>query len=131
MYPVYPDQPHPAASQPQDQPQQWLQPAAHAPQAYYPPQPMMMQPMQPYPAQAYPQAWQPAPPMPAYPYVHPMQPYAGQYYPPQPSFAYAMQDARPAPVIDQEAIDEIRASLHEFREALRELSESRPRRRIF
>ena len=130
MYPVYSDQPLPAASQPQDQPQHWLQPLAQAPQGHYPPQPMM-QPMPLYPAQAYPQIWQPAPPMPAYPYVHPMQAYPGQYYPPQPSFGYAMQDARPAPVIDQEAIDEIRASLHEFREALRELSESRPRRRIF
>ncbi len=128
MQPFYPDQAF-ASEQQHDQPQQWLQPAGYPPQSYAP-QPMM-QPLPPYPPQAYPQAWQPAPPMPPYPYVHPMQQYAGHPYPPQPSFAYATQEARPAPVIDQGAIDEIRASLHEFREALRELAESRPRRRIF
>jgi hypothetical protein len=137
MYPAYPEQPFQAAPQPQDQSRQWLQPVGHyPPQPYAPP---MMQPTPPYPPQpyppawpqqhAYPQAWQPAPPMPSYPYALPMQAYAGQFYPPQPAFAPPMQDAGPA--IDHSALDEIRASLHEFREALRELAENRSRRRIF
>lgn len=121
----YPDQSYPQSQQPQEQPQ-WLQPADYP---SYPPQP----PVQYYPPiyphqQAYPQAWQPAPPAP-YPYLQPAPAHAGQFYPPQPAFPYPPQDAGPA--IDRNALDEIRASLHEFREALRELAESRPRRRIF
>jgi uncharacterized protein involved in exopolysaccharide biosynthesis len=132
MHPAHPDQFNALAPQrPQSQPQQWVQPGY--PPQFYPPQPAMQPvpsyPASPYPQQhAHPQAWQPAPPMP-YPYVHPMQAYAGQFYPPQPSFAYPPQDAGPA--IDHDALDEIRASLQEFREALRELAESRSRRRIF
>jgi uncharacterized protein involved in exopolysaccharide biosynthesis len=127
MYPVYPDQ-HTAPAHPQ-QPQ-WLQPADYPP---YPPQPFAQAAPQYYPPSyppqhAYPQAWQPAPP---YPYAHPMQAYPGPFYPPQPAFAPPMQDAGPGQAIDRGALDEIRASLHEFREALRELAETRTRRRIF
>jgi hypothetical protein len=139
MYPVYPDQPYPfAPQQPQTQSHHggpaYAPPAqtmpAHAPAGYppqfYPPQ-QAMQPLPPYP-----QAWQPVP---TYPYPQQPQSYAGQFYPPQPAFAQfgfaqPVQDAWRQPAIDQGALDEIRASLHEFREALRDLAENRPRRRI-
>lgn len=140
MYPAYPDQPHPQSRHPHGQ--QWPQPAEYPP---YPPQPQSAMPpavqyyAPPYPPQlayppqhAYPQAWQPAPPMPAYPYPQASPAYAGgQHYPPQPSFGYPPQEPGPAQAIDRSTLDEIRASLHEFREALRELAESRSRRRIF
>jgi uncharacterized protein involved in exopolysaccharide biosynthesis len=140
MYPVYSDQPYALAPQQPQAPSHHGAPAyappaqampAHAPAGYppqvYPPQ-QMMQPLPPYP----PQTWQPVP---AYPYPQQPQSYAGQYYPPQPAFAQPafappVQDAWPQPAIDQDALDEIRASLHEFREALRDLAENRPRRRI-
>ena len=109
---------------------------------------------QPYPyaqPMGYPQAqpWQPQPPA-GYPYARAMAPYAGQMaypsqlaaaaYPEQP--ASPQQGAQPqapsaeAPrspegVEQQAPIEEIRASLREFREAVRELTESRARRRYF
>jgi uncharacterized protein involved in exopolysaccharide biosynthesis len=46
---------------------------------------------------------------------------------PQPPVA----EEQPVPIGQQAQIDEIRASLHEFREAVRELTESRSRRRYF
>ena len=137
MYPAYPDPSYPPARQLQSPPQgqpQWFQPAeypAYPPQPFAPPAPQYYPPSWP-PQQAYPQAWQPAPPMPSYPYPQPvaapMPPYAGQFYPPQAPYPYPPQDTGPA--FDRGALDEIRASLHEFREALRELTETRGRRRI-
>ncbi|MCZ8546472.1 Wzz/FepE/Etk N-terminal domain-containing protein [Mesorhizobium qingshengii] len=102
----------------------------------------------------YPQAqqpWQPQTQPPAgYPYARAMAPYAGQMlYPPQSAAvpypqppASPQQAAQPhapsaeAPhspedVEQQAPIEEIRASLREFREAVRELTESRARRRYF
>jgi succinoglycan biosynthesis transport protein ExoP len=97
-------------------------PYPHAQQASYP----QMQP------------WQAQPPA-GSPYTQ--APYAGHMpYPPQPAApqppAYA---APPSPEPDSQAqegaeqapIEEIRASLREFREAVRELTESRARRRYF
>ena len=84
------------------------------------------------------QPWQPQPPA-GSPYAQ--APYAGHVpYPPQavapqpPAYA-----APPSPEPDHQAeesaeqapIEEIRASLREFREAVRELTESRTRRRYF
>ncbi|WP_256753910.1 GumC family protein [Mesorhizobium sp. Mes31] len=109
---------------------------------------------QPYPyaqPMGYPQAqpWQPQPPA-GYPYARAMAPYAGQMpYPTQPAAAaYPQQPASPQQVAQPHApsaeaprspedverqapIEEIRASLREFREAVRELTESRARRRYF
>jgi len=108
--------------------------------------PLMPQPIYPapppYPPQqaGYPQAqpWQ-APSQAAYPYAqpsydghvpYPLQPVAPQQqaYPDRPM-------AQPVPPIEenveQAPIEEIRASLREFREAVRELTESRARRRYF
>ncbi|UCI19240.1 succinoglycan biosynthesis protein exop [Mesorhizobium sp. B2-1-8] len=101
----------------------------------------------------------PAPPLPSSPYAQPlgypgqprsqtghsyMQAEAGPYaaqmpYPPPPaptqSLAHpAAPHARPLPVEEggeQSSVEEIRASLREFREAVRELTESRTRRRYF
>jgi hypothetical protein len=119
----------------------------YSPQApHYPgAQPMMPQqglypapPMQPYaPPQAYPYAQQPmgyaqvqpwqAPPM--YPHTQPQQaapmPYAPSPYgqPQIPEMQATAEDSTP--------IEEIRASLREFRDAVRDLTESRSRRRYF
>ncbi|BCH11869.1 succinoglycan biosynthesis protein ExoP [Mesorhizobium sp. 131-3-5] len=85
------------------------------------------------------QPWQ-APPPAGYPYTQAMAPYAGHMpYPPQPAPpqppAYPPQPSvEPSPVeegAEQAPIEEIRASLREFREAVRELTESRARRRYF
>ncbi|RWE48764.1 GumC family protein [Mesorhizobium sp.] len=104
------------------------------------------------------QAIYPAPPLPSSPYARPMgyppaqprsqagypytQPTAGPYaaqmsYPPpaptQPP-AHPAAHARPIPVEEsgeQSSVEEIRASLREFREAVRELTENRTRRRYF
>ena len=102
-----------------------------------PPLPAHMMPQQPmYPAphgQAYPygtQAGYPPvqagqmPPPPAYPYPQPMAPYAGQTHYQQPPVAVN-------PAEQQTQVEEIRNSLREFREAVRELTESRSRRRYF
>ncbi|MBB6409092.1 Wzz/FepE/Etk N-terminal domain-containing protein [Mesorhizobium sangaii] len=124
-----------------------------------PPLPPNMVPQRPYSGpQAYPygqpiglpqaQHWQ-VPQQPGYPYPQPI-PHAGQMsYPPQPASApYPQQPASPqqAPQPDEPSveapragadiephapIDEIRASLREFREAVRELTETRARRRYF
>ncbi|BAB52789.1 succinoglycan biosynthesis transport protein [Mesorhizobium japonicum MAFF 303099] len=82
------------------------------------------------------QSW-PAPSPAGYPYTQAMAPDAGNMpYPPQPAPprppAYPPQE--PSPVeegAEQAPIEEIRASLREFREAVRELTESRARRRYF
>ncbi|UDL92164.1 succinoglycan biosynthesis protein exop [Mesorhizobium sp. PAMC28654] len=100
----------------------------------------------PYPQQAgYPhaQSWQMQPPA-GYTYPQATAPYAGPaYYPQQPAPLQAVaprQDAYPwdpsaSPASDaaeqQTPIEEIRASLREFREAVQELTESRARRRYF
>jgi hypothetical protein len=78
-----------------------------------------------YPVQAWPAAT--AAPLP-WPYAAPAHPYAGPAHPVQ--YAQPAPDMWQRPAIDQEALDEIRASLHEFREALRDLADSRPRRRF-
>jgi len=86
----------------------------------------------------YPPPWQA--PTAGSPYAQGTAPYAGHMpYPPQPappqSPAYSTQPAaEPSPVeesAEQAPIEEIRASLREFREAVRELTESRARRRYF
>ncbi|WP_188393813.1 hypothetical protein [Mesorhizobium sp. SARCC-RB16n] len=106
------------------------------------------------------QAPYPAPPLPSSPYAQPLgypqgqprsqtgHPYvqaaAGPYaarmpYPPPPAPTQspahpAAPHARPLPVEEggeQSSVEEIRASLREFREAVRELTESRTRRRYF
>jgi hypothetical protein len=98
-----------------------------------------------YPQQAgYPQArsWQVPPPV---GYAHPQgaSPYAGQMsYPQQPAAPQAVaprQGTYPrdpsastaSEATGQTPIEEIRASLREFREAVQELTESRARRRYF
>ncbi|TPL85372.1 hypothetical protein FJ941_08545 [Mesorhizobium sp. B2-3-13] len=97
----------------------------------------------------------PAPPLPSSPYAQPMGyppaqpwsqaghtqatagPYAAQMpYPPSPAPTQppAAPHARPIPVKEggeQPSVEEIRASLREFHEAVRELTESRTRRRYF
>lgn len=85
------------------------------------------------------QSW-PAPSPAGYPYTQAMAPDAGNMpYPPQPAPprppAYPPQPSvEPSPVeegAEQAPIEEIRARLREFREAVRELTESRARRRYF
>ena len=95
---------------------------------------MPQQPMYPAPhGQAYPYGTQPGypsvqagqmPPPPAYPYPQPMAPYAGQTHYQQPPVAVN-------PAEQQTQVEEIRNSLREFRAAVRELTESRSRRRYF
>lgn len=128
-------------------------------QTAQPPLPPHMMPQRSYSGpQAYPygqplglpqaQHWQ-VPQQPGYPYPQPM-PDAGQMsYPPHPASApYPQQPTAPqqaaqpdepsveapraAEDVERHApIDEIRASLREFREAVRELTETRARRRYF
>ena len=69
------------------------------------------------------QAGQVQPP-PAYPYPQPMAPYAGQTH-------YQQPPVTADPAEQQTQVEEIRNSLREFREAVRELTESRSRRRYF
>lgn len=106
------------------------------PQPYYaPPQPYpYAQPQQPmaYPPQA--QAWQ-MPPQgyapPVYPYAQPQQ--AALYAQPQ-LFSQQRPPEMPAmqPFAEEPTpIEEIRASLREFRDAVRDLADSRSRRRYF
>ncbi|TPN80516.1 succinoglycan biosynthesis protein exop [Mesorhizobium sp. CU2] len=81
-------------------------------------------------------------------YTEPVAPaQQGFHPPPASSYAYPSNDARPdpyarpapyeepyahtSPADQQDQIDEIRASLREFREAVRDLTESRTRRRYF
>lgn len=116
-----------------------------APNAY--PQPHAGQPMPPYPQpapnysypqQAYQQPWQHVPlapqPAPAYyhPYAQPMQPQP--HYPQPPAYApAAAYPPPPAPPSDSSpnSFTEIAKSVREFRDAVRELTESRTRRRYF
>ncbi|TGT87597.1 MULTISPECIES: GNVR domain-containing protein [unclassified Mesorhizobium] len=104
-------------------------------QAIYPAPPL---PSSPY---AQPMGYPPAQPrsQPGYPYTQPTAgPYAAQmsYPPPAPTQqpAHPAAHARPTPVEEdgeQSSVEEIRASLREFREAVRELTENRTRRRYF
>lgn len=103
--------------------QAWMppqpQPYAHA---YYAPQPPAM-PQQPWPA--YPPAGF-APP----PYAQPAYPPQPAYAPPQPPQAYPVQAwPQPAqqPPVAPSAVDEIRESLREFRDAVRDLTQFRAR----
>ncbi|MEO5758713.1 MAG: Wzz/FepE/Etk N-terminal domain-containing protein [Mesorhizobium sp.] len=155
---AYPGYPEPnarfAPQQPSAFPPPPFQPGASAPYPQ-PPLPPHMMPRsgpysgpQPYPYGqpiAYPQAppWQ-MPPQAGYPYPQPMPaPQAGQVpYQPQPTPpAYPQPAASHSPLAQapqvaeatepQAPIEEIRASLREFREAVRELTENRARRRYF
>lgn len=114
---------------------------AYAAHPQQPPLPAHMMPQPPmYPAphdQAYPYGTQPGyPPVQALqmqpptgtPYPQPMPPYAGQTHYRQPPAAAAPPVANPA---EQTQVEEIRNSLREFREAVRELTENRSRRRYF
>ncbi|TPM38931.1 GumC family protein [Mesorhizobium sp. B2-3-4] len=103
------------------------------PQALYTAPP---QPTSPYAQPGYPQAqsWSQA----GYPYAQaPAAPYAAQMpYPPPPAPAQPPATPHSGPIPaeqggEQSSVDEIRASLREFREAVRELTESRTRRRYF
>jgi len=148
-------QPAPQPVQPAPQPElAWAQtpPAASqgwgqqlgAPQPAVMPQPVMMQPPlyppQP-PVQAWPQfapqPWFPPPPyMQPQPAVYAPHPYAAPYAPPPPyaphPLHYPPQAVEPAPParrddLSASAVDEIRGSLREFRDAVRNLTESRSR----
>jgi len=94
-----------------------------------------------YPAPAYPyaqqmgypqtQSWQMQPPA---GYAHPRTtaPYTGQAsYPQQPAYPQSPLAPSASEADQQTPIEEIRASLREFREAVQELTESRARRRYF
>jgi hypothetical protein len=131
-----PQQPpaYPQYAYPEAYPQQPAPPPAYAPPYYaqppHPGQQMGLQPQQPH--------WQ-QPPMNVYPYPQGMQPgpYAPQPMHPQPP-VYAqppVAEARRVPTPVEEApqtpIEEIRASLREFRDAIKELSQQRSRRRYF
>jgi succinoglycan biosynthesis transport protein ExoP len=156
--PAYPGQPQqqPAyGPQPQPYPHavpyppQALQPAPYMPQQPLPPYPLaFVQPHayhphvapQPYgygyppaPQPAYP-GWQPQPGM-AYGYPQPAAPAYPAYPPMQPQPAAYPQDARPmsqpAPgPREMSPLEEVRESLREFREAIRDLAEDRARRRV-
>lgn len=160
MYPVYPDPNAPYSPQqpamgfPQPQFQQHAQqPYPQAP--HYPAAPQMMpQQAAPYPApqmqpHPYAQPYPYAPPQVPYPPAQPWQmqpPYAPPpvypHAPPMPQQAYAQppqfsqqrppeMQAMPAPAEETMPIEEIRASLREFRDAVRDLADSRSRRRYF
>jgi len=107
--------------------QAWMppQPPAYAP-AYYAPQPMMPhQPMMPQQAwAAYPPAGFAPPPYAPQGYPQPA------YAPPAPPQAYPVQvwpQPAPQPPAAQSAVDEIRDSLREFRDAVRDLTQVRAR----
>lgn len=134
IYPARPDRSYPQSRQSQGQPP-WAPPIDYPP---YPPQPQLQPPVEQAvrydppshaPQHAYPQAWQSPPSMLPHTYEEPAPAYSSRFHPPQPALPYPPQDAPSA--IDRHALDEIRAGLREFREALRELAESRSRRRIF
>jgi len=146
----YPTAPQPAYPQPQAYPQ-----PAHASGGYAEPQPGYASPAYPQPHPlAQPQGW-PLPPQAYYPHPMPSQPaptqaasyapYAPPGYPmayppapghPQPA-PYAPQPPAP-PASEGQAVSgslseilEIKESIREFRDAVRELTESRARRRYF
>jgi len=140
--PVYAPPPQPAfvppAAYPQPAMQPQMQPAypqVYAPQpAYWPSQPVQAAPM------PQPMAPQPMQPAPAYAYPYPQQPVmAAQPQPvyapppmPAPQYAAAAQPVPSAPVAaEQSPIEEIRASLRECRDAIRDLTDSRTRRRRY
>lgn len=154
--PAYPQQPAGLPQQPAAYPQQpapFVHPAQAAsypsyPQAFaqppqYPPAFMPQPAAYPYPAAASPQpafhGWQPQPVMAPYGYPQPMP--VGAPYPSYPQAAAQApaypQDARPMAAPAPEArspremspIEEVRESLREFREAIRDLVEDRVRRR--
>ena len=133
MYRAYRDHPFAQPQQPYDA---WQHnPAPAVPHAYPPPiEPAIAAPAYPvrqaYPHPAYSQAWQPMPPAQAHyqPYAYAQPPSASPYYPSQPFHAH---EAGQRPMDAYSALDEIRASLREFREALNDLAERRSRRRIF
>jgi uncharacterized protein involved in exopolysaccharide biosynthesis len=129
-YPPYPQQQMQPVQQPQ--PMQQVQPGYAQPYGYAQPIP----PQQAHYAQPAPGYWQPFPPAPVpQPYVQPMPAYPQAYAPqpqqqpmnpqPQRPIAQSLQPAEETP------IEEIRASLREFRDAIRDLAESRSRRRYF
>jgi hypothetical protein len=101
----------------------WQQPQTqtHAP-AYYPYPPQQAQP----PAGFYPAYM---PPQTLFPQHAAAQPYAHPPAPPAP--AMRQEPPQPAAATLQAPIDEIRSSLREFREAVRDLADSRQRRRYF
>jgi hypothetical protein len=79
------------------------------------------------PAQVWPMQQAPQ----AYPYGQPAPHHAGpMHYAPSPYAYPQMQEAQGA-ADEQTPIEEIRASLREFRDAVRDLAESRSRRRYF
>lgn len=135
--------PQPAPYAPQPYPSAFAQPVQYPPQ--FAPQP---QAAYPYPPVAQPQpafhGW-PQQPAPAAPYGYPQQPmpYPAYAAAPQPAFAAAAQPAfypqetrqaapelRPVPAAAREMspIEEVRESLREFREAIRDLAEDRRKR---
>jgi hypothetical protein len=107
------------------------------------PQPAVQQPYYPYAQQSmeYPQTqpWRMQPPQTDLAYQQPsyagQQPYSQQAAPPrQPAYPQAPSDeahSASQAAGQQTPIEEIRASLREFREAVRELTESRTHRRYF
>jgi len=156
--PVYPGQPQqqPAHGQQQQPyphtvhyPPQAAQPAPYMPQQPLPPYPPAFVQPHPYATQVAPQpfayAYPPAPqPQPAYPgwqpqpgmaygYPQPAQPAYPAYAPMPPQPAAYPQEARsmsqPAPR-EMSPLEEVRESLREFREAIRDLAEDRARRRV-
>jgi succinoglycan biosynthesis transport protein ExoP len=134
MYPVYTDPMPSHAHHPGEYPQQYYPPQPYPAQPYMP-QPYGQAPMmQPHGGVPYPYApywpapvWQ-AQPVPAAYHPYPPAPYAPRMA------TYQQPPALPEPAqggLDQSSLEEIRASLREFREAVRELAESRSRRRYF
>ena len=130
--PAYPQPMHPGVYlQPWQQSVQPQMPPVY-PQGYAA-QPHPAAPMQPAPYWAHPQMM----PQPGYPYGQPGAVHAGMYAP-QPGYGYPqsampMVEAEPAVAAEpeQSQIDEIRASLRECRDAIRELTEQRAKRRYF
>ncbi len=101
--------------------QAWMppQPPAYAPAYYAPQQPMMPQAWAAYPPAGF------APP----PYAQPAYPQPA-YAPPAPPQAYPVQvwpQPAPQPPAAPSAVDEIRESLREFRDAVRDLTQFRAR----
>jgi hypothetical protein len=77
------------------------------------------------------QPWQAQPLPPVYPYPQPMpQQAAPMPYAPTP-YGQPQMPEMPTAAEDSTPIEEIRASLREFRDAVRDLTESRSRRRYF
>jgi succinoglycan biosynthesis transport protein ExoP len=126
--------PLPPHTAPQQRPYSAVQPYPYAQPPGFPqaqPWPMQQQAGYPYPQPmpapyAGPIPYPPQPAPPAYPQQPTSPPQAVQPRAPSPEARQAEED-----VEQQAPIEEIRASLREFREAVRELTESRARRRYF